>query len=101
VSYDILDAGFDLAGTRADDEKKVRGVDAKGAAAKAGLRNGDRLVKADEPIDPTETWKIEIERDGRPQSIAWKPAGASKKGQGFRKKPGLSDDACKKLALRK
>jgi hypothetical protein len=101
VSYDVLEPGFDLAATRADNEKKVRGVDAKGAASKAGLRDGDRLVKAEDPIDPTEVWKLEIERDGRPQSIAFKPAGAAKKGQGFRRKPGLSDDACKKLALRK
>jgi hypothetical protein len=101
VSYDVLDTGFDLAGTRADEAKKVRAVDAKGPAAKAGLRDGDRLVSADDPVDPTEAWKLEIERDGRAQSISFKPAGPAKKGQGFRRKPGLSDDACKKLALRK
>lgn len=101
VTYEVLDVGFDLAGTHADKDQKVRGVEPKGAAAKAGMRDGDRLVKADEPFDPTEVWKIEIERDGRPLSLAYKPAGAAKKGQGFRRKPGLSDDACKKLALRK
>lgn len=101
LSYDVLEVGFDLPGTRADREKKVRGVDPKGPAAKGGLRDGDRLVKGDDPVDPSEPWKLEVERDGKPASISYKPAGAAKRGQGFRRKPGLSDDACKKLALRK
>lgn len=101
VSYDVLDIGFDLAGTRADTDQKVRGIDAKGPAAKAGLRDGDRLVKAEDPLDPTESWRLDVERDGRAQRVSFKPSAPARKGQGFRRKPGLSDDACKKLALRK
>lgn len=101
VMYDVLDVGFDLAGTRADAGRKVRGVDPKGAAAKAGLRDGDKLLQAEDPVAPRVLTKLEVERDGRPISVSYEPAGVAKKGQGFRRKPGLSDEACKKLALRK
>lgn len=97
--YEGLDAGFDVAGSRA--EKKVRDVDPKGPAAKAGLREGEPLVSTDDPLETTEPMNVEVERDGRATTIAFKPTGGTRKGQAFRRKPGLSDDACKKLALRK
>jgi len=79
----------------------MRGVDPKGPAAKAGLRDGETVSSVDDPVDGAEPMKVDVEREGKTVTIAFKPSGGTKRGQAFKKKLGLSDDACKKLALRK
>jgi hypothetical protein len=62
---------------------------------------GEPLISTEEPLATTEAMKVEVEREGQPFALAFKPTSGNKKGQAFRRKPGLSDEACKKLALRK
>jgi len=99
ANYEVLEPGFDVVASRA--EKKMRGVDPKGPAAKAGLRDGETVSSVDDPVDGAEPMKVDVEREGKTVTIAFKPSGGTKRGQAFKKKLGLSDDACKKLALRK
>lgn len=101
MPFDVYDPGFDVNASR--DAARVIGVRANGPAAKAGLRDGDIVVKLDD--DPnggvTSKLKVEIERDGKSVTLAFHPSSGAKKGIGFRRRPGISDEACRKQALRK
>ena len=98
ASYDIFDPGFDV--TASLDEKHVRGIRASGPAAKAGLREGEPLAHVVEPATPTSKMKVEIERDGKSVVVEYRASAGARRGQAFRRRAGLSDDACRKLALR-
>ncbi|MDI1475248.1 hypothetical protein [Polyangium sp. y55x31] len=73
--------GFDPASVN---EKKVRGVSPKSAAAKAGLAEGDRITAADlgdGTIDrPVE---IEVDRGGKLTKVRWLPRGENVDGFSF------------------
>ena len=99
TTYAIHGAGFDVVASRA--AREVRGVEANGPAAAAGLRNGDALDSADVPDRVDRLAKIEITRDGKPMMITYTPTIGARRGQGFRRRSRLSDDACRKLALRR
>jgi predicted metalloprotease with PDZ domain len=99
MPFDIYDPGFDVSASR--DAQKITGVRAHGPAAKAGLRDGDTVIKLED--DPTESkLKVEVERgEGKSVPIAFNPSAGSKKGIGFRRRAGLTDEGCRKLGLRK
>jgi len=79
----------------------VIGVEPKGPAAAAGLRDGDVLTTADVPERADQTAKVEVQREGRPVVITYRPLSGARRGQAFRRKPALGEEACRKLALRK
>jgi hypothetical protein len=99
TSYDIPAVGFDLAASRASG--KVVGVDPKGPAGVAGLKDGDTLVSVDGSFDKSdEPVRIEVARAGGAAVITYKPTAGSRHGQAFRRKEGLSETGCRKQMLR-
>lgn len=99
VAYGVYAPGFDVAGSRA--AHAIVGLEVKGPAALAGLRERDILVSADIPDRADQTAKVEVERDGKRVMIGYAPTSGTRRGQGFRRKPALTDDGCRKLALRR
>jgi hypothetical protein len=76
----------------------VRGLIPDSAAARAGLRNGDRIVK---PVpqdaiqaDQSATLSLLIERDGSTFPITYLPRGAVVPAYQWRRQPGVADRAC-------
>jgi predicted metalloprotease with PDZ domain len=76
----------------------VRGLIAGSAAARAGLRDGDRIVK---PVpqdaiqaDQSATLTLLIERDGRTFPITYLPRGATVQAYQWRRRPAVPDRAC-------
>ena len=99
VAYDVYEPGFDVSASLA--AHVVVGVVAKGPAAAAGLRDRDMLVHADVPDRVDTNAKVEVERDGKRVTISYRPVSGSRRGQAFRRKAALTEDACRKLALRR
>jgi hypothetical protein len=99
VTYDVYDAGFDVAASRT--AHAIVGLDAKGPAARAGLRADDVLVSVEVPDRADQTAKIDVDRGGKHVVVSYRPTSGTKRGQGFRRKPSLTDEACRKLALRR
>lgn len=113
MAYDIYDPGFDVTASR--DAGKIVGVRADGPAAKAGARDGDVLLKIEEPSSSASsatssgtasaaaigTMKLDIERAAKKSTISYRASAGVKRGPGFKKRATLSEDACRKLALRK
>lgn len=76
----------------------VRGLVRGTAAARAGLRNGDRIVK---PVpqdaiqaDQGATLTLLIERNGRTFPITYLPRGATVQAYQWRRRPGVADADC-------
>lgn len=99
VAYETIDPGFDVAASRTS--ARITNLDPKGPAARAGLVDQETLVRSDDPVDPKEKMNVVVTRGGQDVTVAFEPKGPAKKGQAFRRRPHLSDEACKKLALRK
>jgi membrane-associated protease RseP (regulator of RpoE activity) len=76
----------------------VRGLVPDSAAARAGLRNGDRIVK---PVpqdaiqaDQSAMLSLLIERNGRTFPMTYLPRGAVVPAYQWRRRPGVPDRAC-------
>jgi hypothetical protein len=89
--------GFDSA-VLMEPARIVRGLIADSAAARAGLRNGDRIVK---PVpqdgiqaDQDATLTLLIQRDGRTFPITYLPRGATVPAYQWRRRPGVPDRDC-------
>ena len=74
----LFDMGFDLKSTVGTDQV-IRGIVAGSTAAKAGIRDGDRIVR---PIqldrmqdDPTKPVTLKLSRDGKPFDATYAPTG--------------------------
>ena len=98
VAYDLYEPGFDVAASRS--AHAVVGVVPRGPAATAGLRNGDVLLTADVPERVDQTAKVEVTREDRRVTVTYRPLSGSRRGQAFRRRPSLGEEACRKLALR-
>jgi len=89
--------GFDSA-VLMEPARIVRGLIAGSAAARAGLRNGDRIVKPvpqDEiQAEQSATLTLLIERDGRTFPITYLPRGETVPAYQWRRRPGVSDADC-------
>lgn len=89
--------GFDSA-VLMEPARIVRGLVAGSAAAGAGLRNGDRIVK---PVPQDEiqaeqnaTLTLLIERNGRTFPITYLPRGETVQAYQWRRRPGVPDRDC-------
>ncbi len=76
--------GFDREATLRD--KQIRGLVAGSAAARAGLRNGDRLVGLQVQPDPGVKARATVLRDGRRKQISFYPRGEKLSVMQFRKR---------------
>ncbi len=89
--FEELDLGFDENKTR--ESKKITGV--RGRASKAGLKEGEPLVsirydegQAEHPV------RVVVTRDGKEQTISYRPIGRTKNAQGWRVVPGIDPSTC-------
>lgn len=89
--------GFDSA-VLMEPARIVRGLIPGSAAARAGLRNGDRIVK---PVpqdaiqaDQKATLTLLIERNGRTFAITYLPRGATVPAYQWKRRPGVPDRDC-------
>jgi hypothetical protein len=93
--YTRFDLGFDEAASRASTPGHVRGVRPGGPAARAGVREGERLLAmfhvADDPDTPVE---LTLERDGREHHLTYRPAGGSGRGDAWKRRPGRDEAQC-------
>lgn len=67
------DAGFDQA--RSTNQRRILGLDRRSAAARAGLREGDRLLSWRLSGDPDVQNSLQIERAGRTLRVSYLPRG--------------------------
>jgi predicted metalloprotease with PDZ domain len=89
--------GFDSA-VLMEPSRIVRGLVPGSAAARAGLRDGDRIVK---PVpqdaiqaDQNATLTLLIERNGKTFPITYRPRGATVPAYQWRRRPGVPDRDC-------
>ena len=98
IAYEIRDEGFDVPASLASGV--VIALDPKGVSSRAGLRDGDTLVSVDLATPSSKKTRVVVQRAGAHETITFDPTTGTRRGQSFRRKSGLSDDACRKLALR-
>ncbi|MBS2013761.1 MAG: hypothetical protein JST00_12790 [Deltaproteobacteria bacterium] len=98
ATYEVRDEGVDVPASRA--AGLVVGLDPRGLAARAGLREGDRVVSIDVAAGVGQKTRIAVEREGAKVTVAYDPVSGTRRGQSFRRRAGLSDTACRKLLLR-
>ena len=97
-NYDIYDPGIAVAPSR--EASAISGVRQGGPADKAGLKDGEKVLRIDEPSDAFPEMRVDVERNGAPTTITYRAASGTAKGPFFKRRAGLTDEACRKLALR-
>ncbi|MCA9637347.1 MAG: hypothetical protein KC420_15080, partial [Myxococcales bacterium] len=90
-----FELGFDAARSQAAEPPAIVGLDPRGPAARAGLREGERLhsVVADRS-DPSIPAEVVVERRSGPITVTYRPRGASVRGQGWRRSPRADPKFC-------
>lgn len=93
-----FDMGFDIRSTVGPD-KMVRGLIAGSEAAKAGVREGDKILSGG-PSDTlqahvTRTVSLELERNGQPLSVTYLPRGAAVDAYQWERVAGVEESACR------
>lgn len=96
VDYDALGVGFDVDHAKLKNE--VRGLDPKGPAAKAGLVEGQKVDAVSIPERADGKVSVLLPSGAM---VQYPPTRTPKRGQAFKKRAGLSDDACRKLFVRR
>jgi hypothetical protein len=89
--FETRDLGFDQALSRATGE--LRGVEKDGPAAKAGLAEGEGLL--DVKFLPMGHVTVRVARGGAQVDVSVTPRVQRGEGQGFRRRAGVKDDACR------
>ena len=93
-----FEAGFDLKSLVGPD-KTIRGLKPGSEAAKAGLRDGDKVISA--PLgdavqaDPNRTVTVQATRDGKPISITYLPRGEAVDAYQWERVAGVPESACR------
>jgi hypothetical protein len=95
--FEVPDPGFDVDRSAT----ALVGVDPKGPAARAGLKEGERLLAKSAPERAGKLVFVTVERAGRDVTVSYEPSVLKRRGQRFEKRRGISDEACRKLLLRK
>jgi hypothetical protein len=94
VRFEELELGFDEAASRSAGE--LRAVAGSGPAARAGLRQGEKLLALRyDAARPSEPARVTVERAGREETIAYKPLGRVASGPGFKRVDGVPDAQCR------
>lgn len=94
-TYTRFELGLDAARSRAETPGRVRGVLPGGPAARAGVREGERLSNLSfTPGEPTQPATATLERDGRYVDVTWRPVGAVGRGEAWRKRPNVDEARC-------
>lgn len=95
-SYEPFELGYESADVEGEEDARViKRVKSGGAADKAGLRAGDRLLEehvtagaVDVPV------KLKIRRGNEEKAISFRPAGPSIRAQGVSRKKNVPDEEC-------
>lgn len=85
-NYVRFELGFDNEASWTSGSKKAMGVRAEGPAARAGLREGDKIIDASLPRgNPDELVRLTIERVGERKTVEYLPRGAARSWFGWRR----------------
>lgn len=91
------DLGFDDAATRKTDPPKIAGVRKDGPAYRAGLRDGDEVIKIQRSPGRSDVEAVVVvTRNGKDETIRYAPAGAKVKGRGWIRLAEVPDEKCAK-----
>ena len=94
-SHVRFELGFDEAASRAETPGHVRGLRPGGPAARAGVREGERMLALDFLAgDPTSPVQLTLERDGHERIVAYRPVGATARGDAWQRRPGVDEARC-------
>ncbi len=94
-THQRFELGFDEAASRAETPGHVRGLRAGGPAARAGVREGERMLALDYLAgDPGTPVQLTLERDGHERIVAYRPVGATARGDGWQRRPGIDEARC-------
>lgn len=96
TAYDL---GFERSLLSLPPPVRIRGLQAGSPAEKAGLKDGDEVVRAEPPPgdaadDGSRPLRLTVKRDGRQRSLTIRPAARSAMGLQWRRTAGVSDEAC-------
>ena len=93
--YNPFDLGFNREASMGSSPATAKGVREGGPAHRAGLREGDAIRRAtiregrsDIPVE------LDIERDGKPSTLRFKPSGKRVSGLGWRRNVRVPADQC-------
>jgi predicted metalloprotease with PDZ domain len=91
------DLGFDDASSRKTDPPKIVGVRKDGPAYRAGLRDGDEVIKIQRSPGRSDVEAVVVvTRNGKDETIRYAPAGAKVKGRGWVRVADVPDEKCAK-----
>lgn len=91
------DLGFDDVASRKTNPPKVVGVRKDGPAYRAGLRDGDEIVKLQRSPGRSDVDAVVIvARANKDETIQYAPTGAKAKGRGWIRVPNVPDEKCAK-----
>ncbi|MCB9753055.1 MAG: hypothetical protein H6713_24125 [Myxococcales bacterium] len=94
-TYTRFVLGFDATGSWATTPPTIVGLQPDGPAARAGLREGERLLSITaDPDAPREPAEITVERDGQSATVRYRPAGPTVRAQGWKRRPGADPQQC-------
>lgn len=94
-SFDSFALGFAVDGDLGKPPARVTQVEPRGPAAAAGLRSGDRIVRASyEREQPASPVRLELERPAGLTRLEFLPRGPGVPGKGWKRLPAPADDRC-------